>query len=72
MDALLEVRDLHVEYRRDAGPVRVLNGADLTVYPGESLGVGIQIGIDPDVPRLRVTGATVPTADGGRVAVDGN
>jgi oligopeptide/dipeptide ABC transporter ATP-binding protein len=35
----LEVKDLHVSFRADAGPLRVLNGVDLSLRSGESLGV---------------------------------
>jgi len=36
---LLEVKDVHVSFLADAGPVRVLNGAGLSLRAGESLGV---------------------------------
>jgi len=39
VDALLEVRDLRVEYTRDTGAIRVLDGVSLAIHPGESLGV---------------------------------
>src|ERR1700749_5152514 len=39
MAPLLDVRGLQVEYEADTGPVRVLNGMDLAVEPGQSLGV---------------------------------
>ena len=39
VDALLEVRDLRVEYTRDTGAIRVLDGVNLAIHPGESLGV---------------------------------
>src|SRR5215831_2590536 len=45
MEPLLDVRDVLVEYVRDVGPVRVLNGASLVVYPGESLGVVGESGV---------------------------
>ncbi|HEV8530924.1 MAG TPA: ABC transporter ATP-binding protein, partial [Methylomirabilota bacterium] len=60
MDALLEVRDLHVEYRRDASSVRVLNGADLTVYPGESLGVVGESGVGKTVLVRAILGLLQP------------
>ena len=39
MALLLEVKDVHVSFLADAGPVRVLNGAGLSLRAGESLGV---------------------------------
>lgn len=39
MEPLLDIKDVHVSYMRDAGPVRVLNGATITIYPGQSLGI---------------------------------
>ena len=44
-DALLEVRDLEVEYARGTGAVRVLDGVSLTISPGESLGVVGESGV---------------------------
>jgi peptide/nickel transport system ATP-binding protein len=39
MPALLDVRGLQVDFEADTGPVRVLNGMDLTVEAGQSVGV---------------------------------
>ncbi len=36
---LLDVRDLHVHYDTDEGPVRAVDGIDLRVAPGEALGL---------------------------------
>ena len=36
---VLQVRGLSVQYERDAGPVRVLEGVDLTVHSGRSHGI---------------------------------
>jgi peptide/nickel transport system ATP-binding protein len=60
VDAVLEVRDLHVEYLRDAGPVRVLNGTALTVYPGESLGVVGESGVGKTVLVRAILGLLQP------------
>ncbi len=60
VDALLEVKDLHVDYLRDAGPVRVLNGVDLTVYPGESLGVVGESGVGKTVLVRAILGLLQP------------
>src|SRR2546430_8272818 len=60
VDALLEVKDLHVDYLRDAGPVRVLNGVDLTVYPGESLGVVGESGVGKTVLVRAILGLLEP------------
>ena len=39
MQPLLEVDDVHVRFGREADSVPVLNGASLTLQPGESLGI---------------------------------
>jgi oligopeptide/dipeptide ABC transporter ATP-binding protein len=39
MPGLLDVRGLQVDFEADTGPVRVLNGMDLTVEAGQSVGV---------------------------------
>ena len=38
-EPLLDVRDLHVHYGTDAGPVRAVDGIDLQIAPGEALGL---------------------------------
>jgi peptide/nickel transport system ATP-binding protein len=68
-DALLEVRDLKVEYARSTGAVLVLDGVDLTINRGESLGVVGESGVGKTVlvrtilglldPPWRVTSGTV-------------
>ena len=37
--SLIEVKDLHVYFRVFAGALKVLNGVDLIVYPGERIGI---------------------------------
>jgi oligopeptide/dipeptide ABC transporter ATP-binding protein len=39
MAALLDIHGLHVDFAADAGPIHVLNGMDLTLEAGQSLGV---------------------------------
>lgn len=39
MDTLVEVSDLRVEYARGTGAIRVLDGVNLAIHRGESLGV---------------------------------
>jgi oligopeptide/dipeptide ABC transporter ATP-binding protein len=36
---LLEVKDVHVSFQADTGPVQVLNGVELSLKVGESLGI---------------------------------
>ena len=38
-DALLQVRDLRVEYATSSGPVEAVSGVDLSLAKGEFLGV---------------------------------
>jgi len=60
MDTLLEVRDLKVEYARSSGPVRVLDGVDLTIHPGESLGVVGESGVGKTVLVRAILGLLDP------------
>ncbi len=39
MERLLEVENLHVEYRTDEGIVYALNGIDLALQKGDTLGL---------------------------------
>ncbi len=73
MDCLLEITDLHVEYRRDAGHVRVLDGVDLSVSPGESLGVVGESGVGKTVLVRAVLGLLEPPwrISRGRIRYDG-
>ncbi len=60
MPALLEVRDLRVEYHRASGPVVVLNGVGLTLQPGESLGVVGESGAGKSVLARTILGLLQP------------
>jgi len=59
-DALLEVRDLKVEYARGTGAVRVLDGVSLTISPGESLGVVGESGVGKTVLVRAILGLLDP------------
>ena len=39
MSAVIRARDLVIEYATDRGPIRALDGADLAVEAGESVGI---------------------------------
>ena len=58
--ALLEVRDLAVEYVGSARPVRVLDGVHLVVRPGESLGVVGESGVGKTVLVRAILGLLDP------------
>jgi oligopeptide/dipeptide ABC transporter ATP-binding protein len=60
VDHLLEVTDLHVEYARESGSVPVLNGVDLTVSRGESVGVVGESGVGKTVLVRAVLGLLEP------------
>jgi ABC-type dipeptide/oligopeptide/nickel transport system ATPase component len=38
-NAILEVRDLHVEFRTRRGLARVINALDFSLEPGRTLGI---------------------------------
>src|SRR5258708_21328757 len=68
LPALLEVKDLHTEFRTGAGLVRAVDGVSYTVDPGETVAIVGEIGsgkpvsalsllrLIPDPPGLLTTG----------------
>ena len=60
MDSLLEVHDLRVEYARATGVVRVLDGVNLVIHPGESLGVVGESGVGKTVLVRAILGLLDP------------
>jgi oligopeptide/dipeptide ABC transporter ATP-binding protein len=60
LDALLEVRDLRVEYARGTGAIRVLDGVNFVIHPGESLGVVGESGVGKTVLVRAILGLLDP------------
>jgi oligopeptide/dipeptide ABC transporter ATP-binding protein len=60
VEALLEIRDLHVEYLRDSGPVRILNGVTLNIRSGVSIGVVGESGVGKTVLVRAMLGLLEP------------
>jgi hypothetical protein len=58
-------------YRWGPGEVVRLRYPPITYTPGDRLGVGVQLGADPDGARLEIEGSDPPALDGGRVALLG-
>lgn len=67
---LLEVKDLHVEFKVYGGALKVLDGVDLTVFPGEKVGLVGETGCGKTtamksilrilpVPSGRITGGEI-------------
>lgn len=54
MDTLLEIKDLHVQYRTDDGFVYALNGVDLELAKGETLGLVGETGAGKTTTALSV------------------
>ena len=70
--SLLELRDLTVTYRTEGGPVPAVRGVNLTIEPGDTVGLAGESGcgkstIAGAVLRLLPAGTTV----GGQVLLDG-
>jgi hypothetical protein len=61
----------HPTSRWRAGEVLRLEYPPLTYAPGERLGIGVQLGTEPDAPRLGATSETLAVVDGGAVVVLG-
>jgi peptide/nickel transport system ATP-binding protein len=56
MTALLEIRGLTIDIDRDHGPARVVDGIDLTVMEGESLGIVGESGCGKSLTMLSLVG----------------
>ncbi|MDP2082475.1 MAG: ABC transporter ATP-binding protein [Pseudotabrizicola sp.] len=56
MTALLEIRGLTIDIARDEGPARVVDGIDLTVMAGESLGIVGESGCGKSLTMLSLVG----------------
>jgi oligopeptide/dipeptide ABC transporter ATP-binding protein len=73
VEALLEVRNLCVQYLRDAGPVRVLDSVSLVIRPGESVGMVGESGAGKTVLVRAILGLLQPPwhIAGGRILFQG-
>ena len=60
--ALLEIRNLSVEFRTAMGPLKAVDGVDLTVEPGEVVGIVGESGSGKSVAMLAVMGLLPWTA----------
>ena len=60
MTALLDIRGLTIDIARDAGPARVVDGIDLTVMEGESLGIVGESGCGKSLTMLSLVGLLSP------------
>ncbi len=72
-EALLEVRDLRISFGTDAGPVRVLDGVNLSLRRGAIMGLVGESGCGKTTLARSVLGILPPNArnDGGSIRFDG-
>ncbi len=74
MTTLLEVRDLHVQFRTQRGVTHAVNGIDLTLRRGETVGLVGESGCGKSVTALAILGllpAPAGRVTGGYVLLEG-
>src|SRR3989442_14396005 len=72
-DAVLEVKDLRVDFHTYAGDVKALNGVELTVKRGEILGLVGESGCGKSVTALAIAGLLPQNAEvvSGEILLEG-
>src|SRR2546422_4849075 len=72
-DAVLEVKDLRVDFHTYAGDVKALNGVELTVKRGEILGLVGESGCGKSVTALSIVGLLPQNAEvvSGEILLEG-
>ncbi|MCH6196369.1 ABC transporter ATP-binding protein [Corynebacterium mastitidis] len=70
---LLQISDLHITFDAAAGPVHAVKGANLTVYPGQSVAIVGESGSGKSTTAMSAMGLLPPSArvTGGSVLFDG-
>src|SRR5713226_1242705 len=73
MEAVLEVKDLRVDFHTYAGDVKALNGVELTVRRGEILGLVGESGCGKSVTALAIAGLLPQNAEvvSGEILLEG-
>src|SRR5262245_35978766 len=74
MDALLDVRDLHTQFRTSEGTIRAVDGVTWDVRPGETVALVGESGCGKSVSALsvmRLVSAPAGRITGGRILFKG-
>ena len=73
MEKKLEVKDLRISFRTDAGKVQAVRGINFDLYKGETLAIVGESGSGKSVTNKAIIGISAPNAivESGEILYDG-